>query len=126
MQIKPCRFDDIKFMKSKAAQERVSITELKSAVHWYAVYDGDRILGCASLAVFGEEGRMRSLFILKDFRSLNLSHLLLDARLEKAKELGLKYLTAYLTRHNHVAWYKRNGFDFISEKNGISFVRRLL
>ena len=85
---------------------------------WYALKDGDKIIGCAGLVTNDFISRMDltpwlcALFIDEAYRGKKLSQLLIDQIKQDTKELGDQKL--YLSTH-HNGLYEKIGFEYIGD-----------
>jgi len=128
LNIKKCNFQSIKELVVLAKKERTIVGEIQKKCHWWGVFnnDGDAV-ACGCVAEFPKnEARLRSLFVRKEYRGKGLSTKLLDIRFYWIKSNHYSMVTAKLTDQPHRKWYKVRDFQFLTEKNNIVDVRKII
>ena len=71
-------------------------------------FDGDRLVGCAGLEIWGQAGLLRSVAVHSDYRSRGIAGGLVRAALEQAHRRGLKSLSLLTTTAED--YFPRFGF----------------
>lgn len=71
-------------------------------------FDGDRLVGCTGLEVWGQAGLLRSVAVHSDYRSRGIAGRLVRAALEQARRRGLKSLSLLTTTAED--YFPRFGF----------------
>lgn len=95
------------------------------ATHFAALDDEGRAIGSARLVCHGEAGKVGRMAVLREWRGQGVGQALLEATLEEARRLGLKWV--YLHAQTHAeGFYSRFGFQpegELFQEAGIEHVR---
>jgi amino-acid N-acetyltransferase len=71
-------------------------------------FDGERLVGCAGLEVWGRAGLLRSVAVHPEYRSRGIARRLVRALLEQARRRGLKSVSLLTTTAE--GYFPRFGF----------------
>jgi amino-acid N-acetyltransferase len=100
-----------------------TLNELEGLIPEYVVaVAGDAIVGCAVLEVYSKKlAEIRSLVVSPDFQKLGLGKLLVEACIERAKNLEILEVMAITSRED---FFLSCGFDFTlpGEKKALFYV----
>lgn len=75
-------------------------TDKRKSYCWLATV-GDEVAGYACMEKRGTWGLLSSAGVLKRFRRLGVHKMLIQSRIEKARELGWRYVATYTDKSNH-------------------------
>ncbi len=113
--VRECSYDDIKVYKSRAAKERVSISDTNNTI-WFNImrigWKTHDTIGCCGLYLAKNKCRIKGDFIEKEFRGQGFGHFLTEIRKFIAKDKGYDTIEV-LTLHPH--YYKKEGFTINKE-----------
>ncbi|WP_027893731.1 arsenic resistance N-acetyltransferase ArsN2 [Calidithermus chliarophilus] len=76
--------------------------------HFLLEFDGETLVGCAGLEVYGDTGLLRSVVVRPEYRSRGVAGRLVRALLEQARRQGLKSLSLLTTTAE--GYFPRYGF----------------
>jgi GNAT superfamily N-acetyltransferase len=115
--IKICNIDARVFLKiHKANKEHISIS---NADEWLACYHGEKIIGVVGILTFKNLTRIKSFYVVKEFRNKGVGTKLLDKTLKSY----LKY-TAFATKYSFNLFIKNGFIPQCKIKNEITFLVR--
>ncbi len=84
MKIRDCSFADIQHFASRAAKERVSITDTRDT-RWHAAYDeAGNIVGCGAVMFTRQTARLKAYFIEPSMRGSGLGSALVQKGIDTA------------------------------------------
>jgi len=92
--IRVIKYSDIsKEFVEQACKERISFIKGDNA-HYWGFYEGERLIGCTCLVIFKNgHGKIKSNYVMKEFRKLGVFNDLNKACLKYAKEQGVTNIT---------------------------------
>lgn len=79
--------------------------------HGVVVREGDTVLGCAAVELYGEAGLLRSVAVREDLRGRGLGRELVEAAEGLAAAGGVREL--YLLTESAAAWFPRLGYETV-------------
>lgn len=92
--IKPIKYSDLsEDFRKQAEKERISFLDGDN-VHYWGAYKNDQLIGCTSLVIYKNgHGKIKSNYVLKDFRGLGVFRQLNESCLAFAREKGVTNIT---------------------------------
>ena len=118
--VRPCEHWEVLLLAEEHDTRSVTLGMKESpGTEWFIV-DG---LGFAGLGVGGKTGKLKGLFVVEEFRHLGIGASLIEARIERARTLGLKKLVAYVYRPEYL---KRWEFRKVAQYKKTARMERVL
>lgn len=89
-----------------------------NSYHIFAIFDGDKVIGCAGLDIdsmerFKHNSKLWGVYISKAYRGKGMASILIDAIIKYAREKNILqiYLSCMQANADAVEFYKRIGFE---------------
>jgi N-acetylglutamate synthase-like GNAT family acetyltransferase len=91
MSLIECSFSEISHFASKAAKEKVKISETKNTM-WFGIFNKDVLVGCCGLILVGVKCRFKAAYIVPEQRGKGLGSFATESRINIADSLGFQLL----------------------------------
>jgi amino-acid N-acetyltransferase len=120
--VRPARAEDVPRIEELITGEHLPAYGLDEFLgSFFVLEDGERVVGCAGLEVYGEAALLRSVVVAPELRRKDEGRRLVEAALAEARRLGVARV--YLFTMSADAFFGRLGFRLVQPEEFEEAVR---
>jgi N-acetylglutamate synthase-like GNAT family acetyltransferase len=120
--IETVNYAEVKKLLNKAKKDKVNLKDT-ATTQWFAIYQDNVLCGCAGTILKFGKGRIRSVFVLPEYRKLGLGSKLMKHIVEDLSNNNACYIDQLSSQPS---WWIKNGWKVKSEVKNGSWIYKIL